>query len=58
MKQLWESNQFIVINDKVKMDARVFISNGRNREESKTGERQKERACERQCEGQCITGSE
>ncbi len=32
-----------MINDKVEMDARVFISNGRCREESKTAERQKER---------------
>jgi hypothetical protein len=31
-----------VINNKVEMDARVFISNSRRGEESKTVERQKE----------------
>jgi hypothetical protein len=30
------------------MDARVFISNGRNGEESMTEERQRENVCERQ----------
>jgi len=48
VKQRCESNQFIAINDKLKMDARVFISNGRNGEESKTAERQRESVCERQ----------
>ncbi len=43
MKQQCESKQFIVINDKAEIDARVFISNGRCGEESKTAERQKER---------------
>ncbi len=43
MKQQCESKQFIAVNDKLKMDARVFISNGRNGEESETAERQKER---------------
>ncbi len=42
MTQRCESNQFIAINDKLKMDARGFISNGKNGEESKTAERQKE----------------
>jgi hypothetical protein len=39
VKQRCESNQLIVINDKRKMDARVFKANGRNGEESKTAER-------------------
>jgi hypothetical protein len=43
VKQQCESKQFIVINDKAEIDARVFISNGRCGEESKTAERQKER---------------
>jgi hypothetical protein len=43
-----------VINDKLEMDARVFISNNQNGEESKTSERPKERECERQC----VAGSE
>ncbi len=47
MKQQCELNQFIAINDKLKMDAWVFISNGRNGEESKTAERQKVRMRER-----------
>jgi hypothetical protein len=45
MKQRCESKQFIAIDDKLKMDAKVFISNGRNGEESKTAERQRERVC-------------
>jgi hypothetical protein len=36
VKQKCESKQFIAINDKLKMDSRVFISNIRNGEESKT----------------------
>jgi len=44
VKQRCESNQLIVINDKLKMDARVFKANGRNGEESKTAERERERA--------------
>ncbi len=46
MKQRCVSKQFMVINDKVKVDARVFISNisnNQSRGESKTAERQKER---------------
>jgi hypothetical protein len=39
--------QFIAINDKVEMDAMVFMSNGRCGVKSKTAERQKERVCER-----------
>jgi hypothetical protein len=35
--------QFIAINDKLEADARVFISNTENGEESKIAERQKER---------------
>ncbi len=54
MKQRCESNQFIAINDKVKMDARVFILNNGSGGESKRAERQKERECERQS----IAGSE
>ncbi len=48
MKQQCELNQYIAINDKLKMDIRVFISNRRNGEESKTEERQKVRMRERQ----------
>ncbi len=32
MKQQCESKQFIAINDKLKVDARVFISNNRSGE--------------------------
>ncbi len=56
MKQRCESRQFIEINDQLKVDARVFISNNRSGEESKTAERQKER--ERVSERQSIAGSE
>ncbi len=45
-----------MINDNLEVDARVFISNNQNGEESKTAERQKER--ERECERQCVAGSE
>ncbi len=48
MKQRCESKQFIAINHKLKMNARGFISNGRNREESKTAEREK--VCVRETE--------
>ncbi len=41
MKQRCESEQFNVINDKLEMDARVFISNGRWGKRA----RQKEREC-------------
>jgi hypothetical protein len=43
--------QFIAINDNLEVDARVFISNNQNGEESKTAERQREIVCvfERQC---------
>jgi len=54
VKQRCESHQFIAINDKVEMDARVFILNKLSGGESKTAERQKERVCERQS----IPGSE
>ncbi len=47
MKQRCVSEQFIAINDNLEMDARVFISNNQNGEESKTVERPKER--ERVC---------
>jgi hypothetical protein len=47
VEQRCESKQFIAINDKLKVYARLFISNIRSREESKTAERQKERECER-----------
>jgi hypothetical protein len=48
VKQRCESNQFLAINDKLEMDARVFISNKWNGGKSKTVERQTERECERQ----------
>ncbi len=48
MKQQCESEQFIVINDDLEMLERVFISNRRKGEESKTAERLRERVCERQ----------
>ncbi len=48
MKQQCESKQFIAINNKLKVDARVFISNGRNGEETKKVERHREGKCERQ----------
>ncbi len=54
MKPRCESKQFIAINDKLKVDARVFISYNWSGGESKTAERQKERVCERQS----IAGSE
>jgi hypothetical protein len=47
VKQQCVSKQFIAINAKLEMDARVFISNNQNGEESKTVEGQKERVCER-----------
>jgi hypothetical protein len=43
VKQLCVSKQFIAISDNLEVDARVFISNNQNGEESKTAERQKER---------------
>jgi hypothetical protein len=43
VKQQFESKQFIAINDELKVDARVFISNNRSGGESKSAERQKER---------------
>jgi hypothetical protein len=48
VKQQCESKQFIAINDKVEMVARVFISNERCMGKGKTAERQKKRECERQ----------
>ncbi len=47
MKQRCVFKQFIVINDNLEVDARVFISNNQNGEESKTAERQRERRCVR-----------
>ena len=49
MKQRCGFKQFIVINDNLEVDARVFISNNQNWEESKTAERQRESVYERQC---------
>ena len=43
MKQRSVSKQFIAINDKLKVDARFFISNNWSGVESKTAQRQKER---------------
>ncbi len=48
MKQNCVSKQFIAINDRLKVDARVFISNNRSGGESKTAERERENVCERQ----------
>ncbi len=56
MKQQCVSEQFIAINDNLEVDARVFISNNQNGEESKTAERQRERECV--CEKQCVAESE
>ncbi len=42
MKQQCVSKQFIAINDRLKVDARVFISNNWSGGESKTAERQRE----------------
>ncbi len=39
MKQRCELKQFIVINHKLKMDNRVFISNNQSGGESKTAEK-------------------
>ncbi len=52
MKQRFVFKQFIVINDYLEVDARVFISNNQNGEESKTRERQSV------CERQSVAGSE
>jgi len=49
VKQQCVLKQFIVINDSLEVDARVFTSNNQNGEESKTVERQRARMCERQC---------
>ncbi len=49
MKQQYDSKQFIVINDKVEMDARVFISNRRCGEEQDSGETERERVLETEC---------
>jgi hypothetical protein len=40
-------DQLIVINDNLEVDARVFISNNQNGEESKTVQRQRESVCVR-----------
>jgi hypothetical protein len=45
VKQWCVFRQFIVINGNLKVDARVFISNNQDGEESKTAERQRERVC-------------
>ncbi len=47
MKQQYVFKQFIAINDNLVVDARVFISNNQNGEESKTAERQRESECVR-----------
>jgi hypothetical protein len=39
VKQWCVFKQFIGINDNLEVDARVFISNNQNREESQTAER-------------------
>ncbi len=49
MKQRCVFKQFIAINDNLEVDARVFISNNQNGEDSKTAEIQREKVCERQC---------
>ncbi len=43
MKQWCAFKQFIAINDNLEVDAKVFISNNQNGEESQTAERQRER---------------
>ncbi len=48
MKQRCVSNNFIVNNDNLEVDARVS-SDKQNGEESKIAERQRESVCERQC---------
>ncbi len=45
MKQRCVFKQFIVINENLEVDARVFISNNQNGEQSKTAEREREREC-------------
>jgi hypothetical protein len=45
VKQRCVFKQFIMINDNLEVNARVFISNNQNGEESKTAERQREREC-------------
>ena len=47
MKQWCVFKQFVVVNDNLEVDARVFISNNQNGEESKTAERHRERVCVR-----------
>ncbi len=47
MKHRCVSNNFIVNNDNMEVDARVFISDNQNGEESKTAERQRECVCVR-----------
>jgi hypothetical protein len=56
VKQRCVFKQFIGINENLEVDARVFISNNQNGEESKAAERQKER--EYVCEIQCVAESE
>ncbi len=45
-----------MINDNLEVDARVFISNNCEEEESKIAERQRERVCV--CVRQCIADNE
>jgi hypothetical protein len=47
VKQRCVFKQFIVINDNLEVESRVFISNNQNGEESKKAERQRERVCVR-----------
>jgi hypothetical protein len=56
VKQQCVLKQLIAINDNLEVDARVFISNNQNGEESKAAERQRER--ERESEKQCVAESE
>ncbi len=59
MKQRCVFKQFIEINNNLEVDARVFISNNQNGEESKTAERQwRDRERESVCERQCVAESE
>jgi hypothetical protein len=48
VKQRCVFKHFIVINDILEVNARVFISNNQNGEDSRTAERQRESVCERQ----------
>jgi hypothetical protein len=52
VKQRCALKQFIAINDNLEVDARVFISNNQNGEDSKTAERHRERERERETDRQ------